>query len=299
MKKTFLMLLIFLLIWIMLASCSKPLEKMSAAELLDLGEKYLLEMDYEQAVVQFSKVIEIEPRNPDGYIGLAKAYAGLGKTEKAISVLEDGLKAIPENPELLMMFQEIQSKQESPPEPIDASMENADLTTEAMPDDMIPPPDPISQEEADNMALMAFESAYFTVDSSGVYSIDIDLPSLPKGYYWDVASSIAFPDYEIGIVQNGREYPCEGGGHISVPLTYKEENDFRDTLAGLSLFITAGEPVNDRRGLYEYSSVKVFTRGGTRYSGEDGLFASNNMLDEWKTIEFDNEKLFSAIDISP
>ncbi len=42
----------------------------SPAELLSLGEKYLSELDYEQALVQFLKVIEIEPMNERAYLGV-------------------------------------------------------------------------------------------------------------------------------------------------------------------------------------------------------------------------------------
>ena len=47
---------------------------LSATEFLALGEKYLLELDYEQAIVYFTKVIEIEPRNVRAYVGRGSAY---------------------------------------------------------------------------------------------------------------------------------------------------------------------------------------------------------------------------------
>ncbi len=46
------------------------------SELLSLGEKYLSELDYEQALVQFLKVVEIEPMNERAYLGAAEAYIG-------------------------------------------------------------------------------------------------------------------------------------------------------------------------------------------------------------------------------
>ena len=66
----------------------------SVSELLSLGEKYLLELNYEQAIVMFTRVIEIEPMNPRGYIGVAQAYIGIGDEDKAIAVLEQGLDKI-------------------------------------------------------------------------------------------------------------------------------------------------------------------------------------------------------------
>ena len=38
--------------------------------LISLGDRFLLEQSYEQALVQFMRVIEIEPMNPRGYTGL-------------------------------------------------------------------------------------------------------------------------------------------------------------------------------------------------------------------------------------
>jgi len=94
---------------------SKPFERLSAAELLNLGEKYLLEMNYEQAVVNFTRLIEVEPRNPRGYVGLAEAYAGLGDIDKAIEILRQGLEELPDDPNILKMLNELLSEQE--PEP--------------------------------------------------------------------------------------------------------------------------------------------------------------------------------------
>ena len=96
---------------LLLFSCSKPEQPLSAADLLDLGEKYLLELDYEQAIVQFLRVIEVEPMNPRGYIGAAEAYIGLGESENAIAVLEQGLLQIPGNIEITMMLDELKKVQ--------------------------------------------------------------------------------------------------------------------------------------------------------------------------------------------
>ena len=76
----------------MFTSCAIPTKSLTAAELLDLGEKYLLEMDYEKALVQFLKVIEIEPMNPRGYTGAAEAYIALGRTNEAIAILQRGFE---------------------------------------------------------------------------------------------------------------------------------------------------------------------------------------------------------------
>jgi len=68
---------------------AKPI---SAAELLQLGEKYLSELNYEQAVVQFDMVIDIEPKEIRAYLGGADAYLHLDKQQEAADLLKKGIK---------------------------------------------------------------------------------------------------------------------------------------------------------------------------------------------------------------
>ncbi|MBD5145360.1 MAG: tetratricopeptide repeat protein [Ruminococcus sp.] len=67
-----------------------PQEKTDVSSLMSTAHKYLIENQYEQAIAEFNKVIEIEPMNVDAYLGLAEAYVGIGDTDKAIEVLEKG-----------------------------------------------------------------------------------------------------------------------------------------------------------------------------------------------------------------
>jgi hypothetical protein len=48
--------------------------------------------------------------------------------------------------------------------------------------------------------------------------------------------------------------------------------------------------------LYGYSSVKKYSSKGS-FLGENGISVTNNLTEVWwETIEFDNQKLFSALD---
>jgi tetratricopeptide (TPR) repeat protein len=93
-----------------ISACGKPAASQSVAELLSLGEKYLLELDYEQALVQFLKVIEIEPMNPRGYTGAAKAYSALDKSNEAIDILKKGFEKTGDV-EILTLLEKYQSQQ--------------------------------------------------------------------------------------------------------------------------------------------------------------------------------------------
>ena len=85
--------IIVITISLSLVSCgSAKQSEMSWQDYLDLGQKYLLDGDYEQAIVAFEKAIEIEPNNVEAYIGLASAYIAIGDTENAVAVLKEALQ---------------------------------------------------------------------------------------------------------------------------------------------------------------------------------------------------------------
>ena len=50
---------------------------------LDLGNKYLLEADYDSAITAFSEAIKIKPMSSDAYIKRGDAYRELGNYELA------------------------------------------------------------------------------------------------------------------------------------------------------------------------------------------------------------------------
>lgn len=50
-------------------------------EQLDLGNRYLSEMNYEQAIAAFEAAIEIDPKNVEAYKGLIEAYLGQGNPD--------------------------------------------------------------------------------------------------------------------------------------------------------------------------------------------------------------------------
>ncbi len=57
-------------------------------EQLDLGEQYLSELDYEQAIIAYEAAITIDPQCVEACLGLADTYIAMGDYEKALEVLE-------------------------------------------------------------------------------------------------------------------------------------------------------------------------------------------------------------------
>lgn len=60
------------------------------SEQLDLGQKYMEEMDYEQAVVTFSGIIEIDDKCVEAYLGLTETYIRMGEYDKALETAQKG-----------------------------------------------------------------------------------------------------------------------------------------------------------------------------------------------------------------
>ncbi len=60
---------------------------------LDLGQKYLEEMNYEEAVVAFQAAIEIDPMSVDAYLGLVEVYIRTGDFDTALEYAKKGYEA--------------------------------------------------------------------------------------------------------------------------------------------------------------------------------------------------------------
>ena len=90
---------VWLLIIVVAAICTltvvstltiSSISKGKIAGLLDLGSKYLAELDYEQAVVSYLAAIEIDPKCEEAYMGIAEAYLQMGEYGKAMEYAMEG-----------------------------------------------------------------------------------------------------------------------------------------------------------------------------------------------------------------
>ena len=55
------------------------------------AEKYVTELNYEDAILAYEEAIKLDPRNMDTYLALAEVYVTMGEPEQAIVVLERGI----------------------------------------------------------------------------------------------------------------------------------------------------------------------------------------------------------------
>ena len=91
---------------------------------VEAAEKYLTELDYEQAIAEYTLALEIEPYNEEvlnaleqTYLDYAQSLADAGDYEKAVSVLEEGyaqtgMESLREKMEELKVIQEQEERTE-------------------------------------------------------------------------------------------------------------------------------------------------------------------------------------------
>ncbi|MGH4050562.1 MAG: InlB B-repeat-containing protein [Clostridium sp.] len=72
-----------------------------------IGNKYLLESKYDQAILQFEYALKINPKSVNARIGLAKGYIGLKKYDKVIVVLKEGIRILPKEPKFYLMLSDV------------------------------------------------------------------------------------------------------------------------------------------------------------------------------------------------
>lgn len=60
-------------------------KSVNAADKIELGQKYLTELNYTEAVASFTEAIKLDPDNIQAYMGRAEAYMALGEYDKALA----------------------------------------------------------------------------------------------------------------------------------------------------------------------------------------------------------------------
>ena len=96
----------------------------SVDKLVELGNKYLDDGEYDKAIIEFEKAINLDDTCAEAYIGIAKAYIGLGKPDIAKKYLQDGYDKTGD-PEIKKMLDELNGGSDAP---VDVS--TAEVTTE-------------------------------------------------------------------------------------------------------------------------------------------------------------------------
>lgn len=84
---------------VLLLTVPKSAKADKLTQQLDLGEKYLSELNYEQAVIAYNAAIEIDPKSADAYVGLVETYIAQGEYDMAETVVGQAIEELGENDE--------------------------------------------------------------------------------------------------------------------------------------------------------------------------------------------------------
>lgn len=187
---------------------NSPTRKVNAQ--LDLGNRYLEDMEYEEAIVAFEAAIAIDPKKEDAYIGLADAYIGLEDYETAVKILEESSKDI--GSELLEDYlKEVQEQWDDQERRVYGGVYAVDTDLDDTNNDGIP-----------DITISVTDSSGHTVtcrtDEDGHY----DSERLKKGTYTVHYSGDGYVEYE-------EKVKLKGGKH---ELNVYLEPDIRATLYG-------------------------------------------------------------------
>ena len=74
---------VIVLVAVLLTSCGS--KAATATDKIELGQKYLTELNYTEAIASFTEAIKLDPDNIQAYMGRAEAYMALGEYDKALA----------------------------------------------------------------------------------------------------------------------------------------------------------------------------------------------------------------------
>ena len=76
------------------AYCVRKSEETKIQEYLNLGQKYLAESNYEEAIVSFKNIIEINPKVMEAYVGLVESFYGKQDYDAMMNWINSGCEQL-------------------------------------------------------------------------------------------------------------------------------------------------------------------------------------------------------------
>jgi len=89
----------------------KPFEALSPGELLEIGDRYYRDLDYDNAAKYYERITRIEPGMAEAYRKLAESYLGLKEDDKALEVLWQAAALFPEDREIADLLSRLQQEE--------------------------------------------------------------------------------------------------------------------------------------------------------------------------------------------
>lgn len=252
MKKSLVIFFTFLLLILGMSACGQSTED-QWLEQYDLGVRYLLGGNYEEAIIAFTAAIEIDPMRTEAYSGLANAYLAKGDYESAAAVWTDAQSQTTDEA-LLSAF-------------ADSRKQYADIRAGLESEE---PGIWITSMAFDRKSLLAGEETVFQLTT--IYRApDIEALRLslyaniddPRSWecqnkYENIAAGVGVCQMEISITPTLWEGPYFG---IRVALQDISDSADRDWIVDNSRYITPeGETVNHYSPLNAYGAIEFIYR---------------------------------------
>ncbi|MCL7748024.1 tetratricopeptide repeat protein [Halalkalibacter alkaliphilus] len=111
---------------IFIGGCSKQVSSEMIQEKLALGTKYLLEENYEEALLVYQDIIEIDKKVEEAYKGISNIFVIQGNPAEAETIIEEGIKAVDDKNSLRVHLAEVYEVQEKNEEAIELYQEIID-----------------------------------------------------------------------------------------------------------------------------------------------------------------------------
>ena len=102
-----------------------------AKEHYDLGVKYISAGNYQEAILELTQAIEIDPKQVDAYLTLANIYIQQNNTDAAVAVIEQGLAALGSDESLSNKLEELTTTTTTTDQEQSAETSSAERTPES------------------------------------------------------------------------------------------------------------------------------------------------------------------------
>lgn len=174
---------------------------------LDLGKKYVSELDYENAIIAYEEALEIDPYCLDAYLGLSDAYMALGQPDKAAEVLQQAKNMLPESVEVYAGLARLYASQNQIDLAVSVLEEGIAVTDSDQLREMLREyrPEPSADSGAENVSVAEPEERE-EEDTEEEDTEEEDEPSIAIGLQPDTREQTAAP---VLVIDQNREEPVE------------------------------------------------------------------------------------------
>ena len=268
---------------------AKP--KIKVQKQLNLGDKYITEMDYENAVLAYQEAIRIDPKNEAAYLGLADAYINLsdeclqnGDTDGATKYLKLAAKEAKagfdntDSDEIADKIEEIEDKKAEIESDENEEIDDADKKEEEQ-----------SEIKEDDKEAEVKEEPFAPVE----------LSSLPAGLEHFISPLQWSADFDCENEQNMKNFITWNFGNPNTLIDFSLYSDhlyvpsYEQMEKDSNFYIQAN--INDWQGIYMYDAAGMDWILKNIYNVSDSMLKDLKTQDYYETLNDFNGKAYKEL----